>query len=107
MPISDGLFNLIKAPVVNNRVLDRIPIVSIALYMCIQMGPIFRFSTLLSEMRIKFFSAARKLRQDLVSFFEEIGAGTDELQDHVLRSEKKILLSIFTTQPTILQSSQR
>ena len=29
------------------------------------------------------------LRQDLVGFFEGIGAATDELRDYVLRSDKK------------------
>ena len=36
-----------------------------------------------------FFCRLETLRQDLVAFFEGIGAATDELRDYVLRSDKK------------------
>jgi hypothetical protein len=36
-----------------------------------------------------FFCRVETLKQDLVAFFEGIGAATDELRDYVLRSDKK------------------
>jgi hypothetical protein len=36
-----------------------------------------------------FFCRLETLRQDLVAFFEGVGAATDELRDYVLRSDKK------------------
>ena len=36
-----------------------------------------------------FFCRVETLRQDLVGFFEGIGAATDELRDYVLHSDKQ------------------
>jgi hypothetical protein len=36
-----------------------------------------------------FICRTETLRQDLLTFFEKIGAVTDELRDYVLRSDKK------------------
>ena len=49
----------------------------------------FRFNQLFGNADEVFFCRLEILRQDLVSFFEGIGAATDELRDYVLRSDKK------------------
>jgi hypothetical protein len=49
----------------------------------------FRFNQLFGNADEVFFCRLETLRQDLVSFFEGIGAATDELRDYVLRSDKK------------------
>jgi hypothetical protein len=49
----------------------------------------FRFTQLFGNADEVFFCRLETLRQDLVSFFEGIGAATDELRDYVLRSDKK------------------
>jgi hypothetical protein len=49
----------------------------------------FRFNHLFGNAGDMFFCRLETLRQDLVAFFEGIGAATDELRDYVLRSEKK------------------
>ena len=49
----------------------------------------FRFNHLFGNADEVFFCRVENLRQDLVGFFEGIGAATDELRDYVLRSDKK------------------
>jgi hypothetical protein len=49
----------------------------------------FRFNHLFGNADDVFVCRQETLRQDLVSFFEEIGAATDELRDYVLRLDKK------------------
>jgi hypothetical protein len=49
----------------------------------------FRFNQLFGNAGDVFFCRLETLRQDLVAFFEVIGAATDELRDYVLCSEKK------------------
>ena len=48
-----------------------------------------RFNHIFGNADDVFFCRVETLRQDLVSFFEEIGAATDELRDYVLQSDKK------------------
>jgi hypothetical protein len=48
----------------------------------------FRFNHLFGNADDVFVYRLETLRQDLVNFFEEIGAATDELRDYVLYSEK-------------------
>jgi hypothetical protein len=49
----------------------------------------FRFHHLFGNADDVFVCRLETLRQDLVSFFERIGAATDELRDYVLRSDKQ------------------
>jgi hypothetical protein len=49
----------------------------------------FRFNHLFANADDVFICRLETLRQDLVGFFEEIGAATDELRDYVLCSGKK------------------
>jgi hypothetical protein len=49
----------------------------------------FRFNHLFGNADDVFFCRVETLRQDLVNFFEEIGAATDELSDYLLQSDKK------------------
>ena len=49
----------------------------------------FRFNHIYGNADDVFFCRLETLRQDLVRFFEGIGAVTDELRDYVLRSDKK------------------
>jgi len=49
----------------------------------------FRFNHLFGNVDDVFVCRLETLRQDLVGFFEGIGAATDELRDYVLRVEKK------------------
>jgi hypothetical protein len=49
----------------------------------------FRFNEMFGNADDVFFCRLETLRQDLVAFFEKIGAATDELRDYVLRSDKK------------------
>lgn len=49
----------------------------------------FRFNYLFGNVDDVFFCRLETLRQDLVAFFEGIGAATDELRDYVLRRDKK------------------
>jgi hypothetical protein len=49
----------------------------------------FRFNQMLGNADEVFFCRLETLRQDLVAFFEGIGAATNELRDYVLCSEKK------------------
>ena len=49
----------------------------------------FRFNQMFGNADDVFFCRLETLRQDLVGFFEGIGAATDELRDYVLRSDKK------------------
>ena len=49
----------------------------------------FRFNEMFGNADDVFFCRLETLRQDLVAFFEAIGAATDELRDYVLRSDKK------------------
>lgn len=49
----------------------------------------FRFNQLFGNSDEVFFCRLETLRQDLVSFFEGIGAATDELRDYALHSDKK------------------
>jgi len=49
----------------------------------------FRFNHLFGNADDVFVCRLETLRQDLVSFFEGIGAATDELRDYVLRLDKK------------------
>jgi hypothetical protein len=49
----------------------------------------FRFNEMFGNADDVFFCRVETLRQDLVAFFEMIGAATDELRDYVLRSDKK------------------
>jgi hypothetical protein len=49
----------------------------------------FRFNHLFGNADEVFFCRVETLRQDLVAFFEKIGATTDELRDYVLRMDKK------------------
>ena len=49
----------------------------------------FRFNEMFGNADDVFFCRLETLRQDLVAFFEGIGAATDELRDYVLRSDKK------------------
>jgi len=49
----------------------------------------FRFNHLFGNADEVFFCRFETLIQDLVGFFEAIGAATDELRDYVIRSEKK------------------
>jgi hypothetical protein len=48
----------------------------------------FRFNQLFGKADDMFVCRFETLRQDLVRFFEKIGAATDVLRDHVLRSDK-------------------
>jgi hypothetical protein len=49
----------------------------------------FRFKHIFGNADDVFFCRLETLTQDLVAFFEGIGAATDELRDYVLRSDKK------------------
>src|SRR5918996_3082051 len=49
----------------------------------------FRFNQLFGNADDMFVCRLETLRQDLVAFFEGIGAATDELRDYVLRLDKK------------------
>lgn len=49
----------------------------------------FRFNELFGNADEMFICRLETLRQDLIAFFEAIGAATDELRNFVLRSEKK------------------
>jgi hypothetical protein len=49
----------------------------------------FRFNHLFGTADEVFFCRLETLRQDLVAFFEGIGAATDELRDYVLRLDKR------------------
>ncbi len=49
----------------------------------------FRFNQMFGNTDDVFFCRLETLRQDLVAFFEGIGAATDELRDYVLRLDKK------------------
>jgi len=49
----------------------------------------FRFNEMFGNAGDVFFCRLETLRQDLVAFFEGVGAATDELRDYVLREEKK------------------
>jgi hypothetical protein len=49
----------------------------------------FRFNEMFGNADDVFFCRLETLRQDLVAFFDKIGAATDELRDYVLRSDKK------------------
>lgn len=49
----------------------------------------FRFNHLFGNADDVFFCRLETLRQDLVAFFERIGAASDELRDYVLRLDKK------------------
>jgi hypothetical protein len=49
----------------------------------------FRFNQMFGNADDVFFCRLETLKQDLVAFFERIGAATDELRDYVLRSDKK------------------
>ncbi len=49
----------------------------------------FRFNQMFGQADDVFFCRLETLRQDLVAFFERIGAATDELRDYVLRRDKE------------------
>lgn len=49
----------------------------------------FRFNHLFGRTDDVFVCRQETLRQDLIRFFEKIGAATDELSDYVLHSDKK------------------
>jgi hypothetical protein len=49
----------------------------------------FRFNEMFGNADDVFFCRVETLRQDLVAFFEQIGAATDELRDYVLCLDKK------------------
>jgi hypothetical protein len=49
----------------------------------------FRFNQMFGNPDNVFFCRLETLRQNLVAFFEEVGAATDELRDYVLGSDKK------------------
>ena len=49
----------------------------------------FRFNQMFGNADDVFFCRLETLRQDLVAFFERIGAATDELRDYVLGLDKK------------------
>lgn len=49
----------------------------------------FRFNQTFGNADDVFFCRLETLRQDLVAFFEGIGAATDELRDYVLHSDKQ------------------
>jgi hypothetical protein len=49
----------------------------------------FRFNQIFGNADDVFFCRLETLRQDLVAFFEGIGAATSELRDYVLHSDKK------------------
>jgi hypothetical protein len=49
----------------------------------------FRFNHLFANADDVFVCRVENLRQDLIHFFEGIGAATDELRNYVLRSDKK------------------
>ena len=49
----------------------------------------FRFNQMFGVADDVFFCRLETLNQDLVAFFEGIGAATDELRDYVLHSDKK------------------
>jgi hypothetical protein len=49
----------------------------------------FRFNQIFGSADDVFFCRLETLRQDLVAFFEGIGAATNELRDYVLHSDKK------------------
>jgi len=49
----------------------------------------FRFKHIFGNADDVFFCRLETLRQDLVAFFDGIGAATDELRDYVLRVDKK------------------
>ncbi len=48
----------------------------------------FRFNHIFGNTENVFFCRVESLRQDLVSFFDTIGAATNELRDYVLQSDK-------------------
>jgi hypothetical protein len=48
----------------------------------------FRFNEIFGNAADIFFCRLETLREDLVAFFDGIGAANDELRDYVLRSEK-------------------
>ena len=49
----------------------------------------FRFNHLFGNSDNMYVCRLETLRQDLVKFFEQIGAATDELREYILRSDKK------------------
>jgi hypothetical protein len=49
----------------------------------------FRFNQMFGNADNVFFCRVETLKQDLVAFFEGIGAATDELREYVLHSDKK------------------
>ena len=49
----------------------------------------FRFNQMFGNADDVFLCRLETLKQDLVAFFDGIGAATDELRDYVLRSDKK------------------
>ena len=49
----------------------------------------FRFNHMFGNANDVFFCRLETIRQDLIGFFEGIGAATDELRDYVLCSDKK------------------
>ena len=49
----------------------------------------FRFNEMFGSADDVFFCRVETLRQDLVAFFEKIGAATDQVREYVLRSDKK------------------
>jgi hypothetical protein len=49
----------------------------------------FRFNQMFGNADDVFFCRVETLKQDLIAFFEGIGAATDELRDYVLHSDKK------------------
>jgi len=49
----------------------------------------FRFNEMFGNADDVFLCQTESLEQDLIAFFEGIGAATDELRDYVLRSDKK------------------
>jgi hypothetical protein len=49
----------------------------------------FRFNQLFGKADDVFFCRLDSLREDLIAFFDGIGAATDELRDYVLRQDKK------------------
>jgi hypothetical protein len=49
----------------------------------------FRFNEMFGNTDGVFFCRLETLKHDLVAFFEQIGAATDELRDYVLHSDRK------------------
>lgn len=49
----------------------------------------FRFDHLFGNADEVFFCRQERLRADLIDFLERIGAGSDEIRDHIFESEKK------------------